>query len=431
MPEDDTIFALSSGQPPAAIAIIRISGPAAKFALQKLSGAVPADRVACVRKLTAPDSGKPLDTALVLWFPGPDNATGEDLAELHVHGGRAVVRAIESVLTHLPGLRPATAGEFTRRAFLNGRIDMAEAEGLADLLAAETELHRQNALSLASGKFSGRIDQWRAQILQLSALVEAELDFSDEDDVAPRHLEKLYAVATDLRAEMMTLIDAPSAEKLREGISVVLAGPPNAGKSTLLNALVEQEAAIVSEIAGTTRDVIRVPMALNGIPFVFTDTAGLRTAGADTIENIGMEKAQNAIASADIILWLGPEDMGPDRPQTWEVEAQIDRAPPYPKTRANVRFSAHTGLNMDVLVRKLCEAARELLPRPGEFAINARQKEHLARVTQCLEDFATTGDLLLMGEELRNARLSLDALLGRTHTEDMLDTLFGKFCIGK
>lgn len=431
MTHHETIFALSSGQPPAAIAIIRISGPDARSALQKLCGTIPAARVASHRKLTDPDSCALLDTGLVLWFPGPGTATGEDLAELHVHGGRAIVRALESVLTRLPGLRAATAGEFTRRAFLNGRMDLAEAEGLADLLSAETELHRCAALSLASGKFSRRIEEWRLEILKLSALIEAELDFSDEDDVAPGKAAKLHSDAALLHAALESVIAAPAAEKLRDGIEVVLAGPPNAGKSTLLNALVDQDAAIVSDIAGTTRDVIRVPVALDGLPFVFSDTAGLRDIGSDSIEDMGIARAQQAIAEADIVLWLGSENQGPRRSHVWEVEARIDAKPTFIKTNPDIRVSALTGQNIDMLTRKLCTAAKDLLPKPGAFAVNVRQKAHLCAVLSNLEDFMCTDDFLLMGEELRNARLSLDALLGRTHTEDMLDTLFGRFCIGK
>ena len=219
-----------------------------------------------------------LDQALVLVFPGPDSASGEDLAELHLHGGRAVVRAVEAVLAGLPGLRRAEPGEFTRRAFLNGRIDLNEAEGLADLLSAETEWQRRAAGAMMGGAFSAAIEAWRQEVLRLSALTEAELDFSDEDDVGNQNSSYVSNSCVKLHDAITDLLAAPAAEKLRDGLRVVLAGPPNSGKSTLLNALVAREAAIVSDIAGTTRDTIEVPVAFEGIPLLFIDTAGLRDA---------------------------------------------------------------------------------------------------------------------------------------------------------
>ncbi len=431
MAAQDTIFALSSGQPPAAIAVMRISGPQAGAALRALCGKLPVPRQASLRRLVHPETGATLDHALVLWFPGPDTATGEDLAELHLHGGRAVVRAVESCLADIKGLRKAIAGEFTRRAFLNGRMDLAEAEGLADLLSAESELQRASALSLASGRFSKIINDWRGEILKLSARVEAALDFSDEDDVAPDQLASLRTDTAMLNDTIRNMLGQPSAEKLKEGIRVVLAGPPNSGKSTLINALVEREAAIVSDIAGTTRDVIEVPIAFEGIPFVFTDTAGLRDAKDDEIEQIGVARARKVIEQADIVLWLGKEGEGPAHKEIWEIEAQVDGAPPYPKSSPLVRLSAMTGQNMAQLIARLIDAGGQILPGPDSFAINQRQRLHLNTVSQSLQNIAGIDDYLLIGEELRLARAALDSLLGNTHTEDMLDTLFGRFCIGK
>ncbi len=431
MAAQDTIFALSSGQPPAAIAVMRISGPEAGTALQALCGNLPAPRQASLRGLVHSETGATLDHALVLWFPGPDTATGEDLAELHLHGGRAVVRAVEACLADMNGLRAAIAGEFTRRAFLNGRMDLAEAEGLGDLLTAESELQRQAAMSALSGRFSRAIESWREDILKLSARVEAELDFSDEDDVSPGVPDALKAEAGALHSAIDAVLDQPSAEKLKEGIRVVLAGPPNSGKSTLINRLTEKEAAIVSDIAGTTRDIIEVPVAFQGTPFVFTDTAGLRDAEGDAIEKIGIERARKVIGEADIVLWLGAEGEGPDHSMLWEIEAQVDGTPPYPKADADIRLSARTGENLDRLIEKLVSSAGTLLPPPDSFAVNQRQRMHLENVSAALGSVATLEDYLLIGEELRIARAALDGLLGNTHTEDMLDALFGRFCIGK
>lgn len=429
----ETIFALSSGAPPAAVAIIRISGPHAGSALAALAGSLPAPRHAAVRTLRSPESGEPLDRALVLWFAGPDTATGEDLAELHLHGGRAVVSAVEAALAILPGLRLAEPGEFTRRAFLNGRIDLAEAEGLSDLLFAETEAQRVAAMRMASGHLSRQVEAWRGEVLRLSAFVEAALDFSDEDDVGTDVADTVAVSIAALIADLRTALARPRAERLRDGIRVVLAGPPNSGKSTLLNALVQREAAIVSDIAGTTRDVIEAPVALSGIPFVLTDTAGLRDEGAEAIETIGIARARDAMAGADIVLWLGPEGEGPLHPCLWEIEPQIDRAGVSRETKrsARHRLSAQTREGLDVLVADLVATARTLLPGSGEVALNARQHRLLDECAVTLEQAEGQGDLLLRAESLRLARRSLDQLLGRTHVEDMLDALFGAFCIGK
>ena len=319
----DTIFALSSGAPPAAIAIIRISGPAAFDAVRVLAGRVPDPRRASLASLKN-SAGVELDRALVLTFPGPDSATGEDLAELQLHGGRAVVRAVEAALAaYCRGLRQAEAGEFTRRAFLNGRIDLNEAEGLADLLSAETEWQRRAAVSMMGGAFSKAVEAWRLEVLRLSAMTEAELDFSDEGDVETQDNIIISSGCIELHDAIMDLLASPAAEKLRDGLRVVLGGPPNSGKSTLLNALVAREAAIVSDIAGTTRDMIEVPVSLEGIPFVFTDTAGLRDTTEDVIEAIGIERTRVAMDAADIILWLGDERGAPDHEHVIEVEAEM------------------------------------------------------------------------------------------------------------
>jgi tRNA modification GTPase len=427
----DTIFALSSGAPPAAIAIIRISGTAAFSAVRALAGRAPEPRRASLAELKHPENGDVLDHALVLTFPGPQSASGEDLAELHLHGGRAVVRAVEAVLAGLPGLRRAEPGEFTRRAFLNGRIDLNEAEGLADLLSAETEWQRRAASAMMGGAFSTAVEEWRQEVLRLSAMTEAELDFSDEDDVDTQDNIKISDACVGLHDAIVELLDAPAAEKLREGLHIVLGGPPNSGKSTLLNALVAREAAIVSDIAGTTRDMIEVPVALEGIPFVFTDTAGLRDTTDDSIEAMGMERSRIAMASADMILWLGEEGGAPDHPQLIEIDAKCDEAMHAGKRAAAFRVSALSGEGMNELVRHIISIAKTLLPPPDRFAINLRQRTLMADCAQALKEASSSPDLLIVAEHLRQARLSLDALTGRAHTEDMLDMLFGRFCIGK
>lgn len=429
-----TIFALSSGAPPAGIAVVRISGPQAGPALIQLCGALPVPRRASFRRLVDPADGTLLDATMVLWLPGPATATGEDSAELHLHGGRAVVAAVLAVLARLPGLRPAEAGEFTRRAFLNGRIDLNEAEGLADLLSAETELQRRSALAMADGALSRRVEQWRQGVLTLSAGLEALLDFSDEDDVGEGGdtlPPGFIGQAGDLAESIAAWLDRPRAEPLREGFRVVLAGPTNAGKSTLFNALVEAEAAITAAEPGTTRDVLTRSVAIDGVPFTFADTAGLRDEGAGEIERIGIARARAEAARADLILWLGPEGEGPDGLALWELAARADDPAAPTKAAPRHRLSAHTGDGLDALRRDLVDHARASLPAPGEAALNARQHDLLAQVHAALLGARLECDPLLAAEHLRLARRALDALTGRAGTEDMLDTLFGRFCIGK
>ncbi|MEM7780450.1 MAG: tRNA uridine-5-carboxymethylaminomethyl(34) synthesis GTPase MnmE [Pseudomonadota bacterium] len=422
-----TIFALSSGAPPAAIGVIRISGPNAGEALKALVGRMIEPRRPSLAQLRD-GGGDLLDEALVLWFPGPRTATGEDLAELHCHGGRAVLAGVSDALSAMQGLRPAQEGEFTRRAFANGRIDLAEAEGLADLLEAETELQRMAALASVEGVLSGKVVAWRAEVLRLSALVEAALDFSDEDDV-----DALPAsFAEDLRGladELEDYCRRPRSERLKEGFRVALGGSPNSGKSTLFNALTESEAAITSPIAGTTRDVIERSVAITGVPFTFVDTAGLRQGGAEEIEAIGIERATLELKKADCVLWLGGEGGGPDG--AWEISARLDAEDHRPKPSARHAVSALTGEGIGALKKDLVEFARLGLPKPGEAALNARQHARLSEALDALMGAEARSDPLLVGEELRSARLAFDRLIGRATTEDMLDTLFGRFCIGK
>ncbi|WP_257787769.1 tRNA uridine-5-carboxymethylaminomethyl(34) synthesis GTPase MnmE [Sphingopyxis sp. QXT-31] len=434
------MFALSSGMPPAAIGVVRVSGPRAGAALEALAGRLPAPRRASLAELKDAN-GAPLDRALLLWFPGPATATGEDLAELHLHGGRAVVAAVEAALDAMPGLRRAEAGEFTRRAFDNGRIDLAEAEGLADLLAAETESQRRQAMAMASGHVSRAVEAWQDRLLALMAGAEAELNFADEDDVevgetvAQRLREGMAALA----ANMGEWLARPAAEVIAEGLSVVIAGPPNAGKSTLINAIAKRELAIVSSVAGTTRDVIETALALDGIAMRFSDTAGLRAESGDAIEMIGIDRAKAAVEVADILLWLGPPKEVPEHRRAILVAAQTDRwkgdaAAEAEAARCDLTLSAATGEGMDKLHRMIVEMARTLLPREGEAALRRRQRKALAEAKAWLEvepGSREAGDLILLAERLRLAGGALDRITGRAGVEEMLDTLFGRFCIGK
>lgn len=429
----DTIFALSSGAPPAAIGVIRISGPNARFALEQLADKVPPPRRAVLAALRDTD-GQELDRAVVLWLPGPGTATGEDSAEFHLHGGRAVVAAVEASLGALPGMRRAEPGEFTRRAFANGRIDLAEAEGLADLLSAETELQRRGALAMAGGALSRLVTDWRGRVLALSAAIEAALDFAGDDDIDDQGAVVPPGVSEGcaaLAGQIGDWLARPRAEQLREGFRVVLAGPPNAGKSTLFNALVEDEAAITAAEPGTTRDVIVRTVAIGGVPFAFVDTAGLREDGAGAIEQIGIARARAEAERADLVLWLGPEGEGPRDRTVWDIAAQSDRIDLPTKRRVKFRLSALTGEGLDDLRQALIEHARTALPQPGAVALNARQHGLLSEVRIASGDAAACDDPLLAAENLRLARVALDRLVGRAGTEDMLDALFGRFCIGK
>jgi tRNA modification GTPase len=427
MPPQDTIYALSSGQPPAAIAIVRLSGAQADTALERLAGRLPPPRRASL--VTLRDAqGEMLDRCVAIRFPGPASATGEDLVELHLHGGRAVVAAVLNALGRVPGLRAAAPGEFTRRSFDNGRIDLLEAEGLADLLTAETEGQRRAALRLAEGELSRFVEHCRARVLALAARVEATLDFSDEDDVGQASDANWSAELSSLRRDLRGLLDRPSAERLRDGVRVVVAGPPNAGKSSLINAMAGREAAITSAVPGTTRDLIEVPLSLGGLPFLLIDSAGLRES-ADVVEAIGVSKAEAAIAGADILLWLGEPQCAPEHSTVLRVRSKLDILGP--SAAADLSVSAHSGEGLTELVERLVTRAGAMLPAEGEAAINERQRAALAAVDRHLKGAGEAHDALIVAEELRCARAALDKLTGCAGVEDMLEALFGRFCIGK
>lgn len=428
----DTIFALSSGQPPAGIAVVRITGPAAFAAIEALVGRMPAPRRASLR--TVRHRGEALDRALVLCFPGPNTATGEDLAELHLHGGRAVVRAVEAALRQLPGLRAAEAGEFTRRALANGRIDLTEAEGLADLLAAESEGQRRAAMRASEGGIRRMVEGWADRTLALSAAVEAMLDHADEDDVAGEGdpLGIIVGKSAVLAEEIEHIVAQPGVERLRDGIRVVLAGPPNAGKSTLLNALVGRDAAIVSPIAGTTRDRIEAPVLRDGTSYLFIDTAGLHAAPSDPVEAIGIDRARMSIDEADIILWLD-DDAPPSAIDGDTVILVHPRADVAGRTAASDRVpvSALTGQGIDGLWRIIAARAAILLPPLDATPLNARQRDLAAAAAVALRLAPTLADPLLIAEQLRRALSIFHRITGRADVEAMLDSLFGRFCIGK
>jgi tRNA modification GTPase len=424
----DTIFALSSGSPPAAIALVRISGPAADDALSRLARTLPEPRRAALIELRT-DEG-PLDRAIVLRFPGPDSVTGEDVVELHLHGGRAVVAAILDALGAIDGLRAAEPGEFTRRAFEHGRIDLAEAEGLADLLTAETESQRRAALAMAGGSVSRLVADWQERLLALSARLEAALDFSDEGEVG----DSLPAGWTDdlcaLAAELEASLARPPAERLRDGVRIVIAGPPNAGKSSLLNVLAGREAAITSALPGTTRDLVEAPTAIGGMPFLLVDTAGLRD-GVDEVERIGVDRAKQSLAAADLILWLGEVEACPDPGRSIMVESKADLRSGGPDPAFVVSVSAVTGQGMNRLFDEVAKRAAALLPRDGDVAINRRHRDAVTAAHSELCAAQSEQDFLLLAESLRRARLRLDRITGRSGVEDMLDALFARLCIGK
>ena len=422
----DTIFALSSGRPPAAVSVIRVSGPHAHGAGRSIAGHLPPPRMAAVRELRDPASAELLDEALVIRFDGPGSSTGEDIVEFQCHGGRAVVDALLGALTSCDGLRLAEPGEFTRRAFENGRIDLTEAEGLADLIEAETQSQRKAALALAEGGLRKQVGVWLDQLLALSAQAERAIDYDEDDaEVDPALVRGCAMLAEELRS----WLDRPRVERLKDGVRVVIAGPPNAGKSSLVNALAGEERAIVTAIPGTTRDHIEVPLSLGGIPIVLTDTAGLREA-SDEVEAIGVSRAAKLIESAEVIVWLGEPEDAPAAPVPLiRVHSKADLGGPLPAETLAV--STVTGQGLVELVRRIGDAAQSILPPEGAVSLNRRQAEQLDEAARTLADAERTRDLVLVAESLRVARAAFDRLTGRAGVEDVLDALFSRFCLGK
>lgn len=422
-----TIFALSSGALPAAIAVVRISGAAAGAALTALAGRLPPPRRA-VSATLHDEAGELLDRALILWLPGPATATGEDIAELHLHGGRAVVAAVLAALGALPGLRMAEAGEFTRRAFANGRLDLAQAEGLADLLSAETEGQRRQALRLAEGGLGRLVAGWQQRLLDLSARIEAAIEFGEEEEDVPGLGEAERTALRSLGQDLAASLTQPPAERLRDGVRIVVAGPPNTGKSSLINSLAGREAAIASPIAGTTRDIIEVPVNLAGMPCLLIDSAGLR-ASAGRVEQLGVARARAAIDTADLILWLGKSGDSPRPDVTMLINAKADlRA--RPGRGEGIAVSALTGAGLPELEAELSRRVAALLPAADSVALNARHRALIGEAAAEI-DAASQDDPIIVAEHLRHARLALDRITGRAGVEEMLDALFGRFCIGK
>jgi len=434
----DTIVALASGAVPAAIAVIRISGPETRRVLEAFCGGVPDPRHASLRDIGPPHLPA-IDRGLAIWFPGPASFTGEDMAELHTHGSRAVVSAVIEAVLSLPGTRLAEPGEFARRAFENGKLDLTQVEGLADLISAETEAQRRQALAQAEGSLRTLYEGWRAELLRAQALVEAGLDFADEGDVATDVALKAEAVVTPLLAAISTHLADRRGERLRDGVRIVIAGPPNVGKSSLLNVLAKRDVAIVSEEAGTTRDVLEVHLDLGGLPVILSDTAGLRETESK-VEAEGVRRALSRTEGANVVLWL-VDATAP----VWEPPAalgskaaicilnKIDLAPGG-AVRDCIQISAKTGQGLDQVIEALEEQA-VLVAETGlgsPLMTRARHRAELDGARAALDRFGDPSlSPELKAEELRIAARHLGRLTGRIDVEEVLGAIFGEFCIGK
>jgi tRNA modification GTPase len=438
-PRNPTIFALSSGRPPSAIAIVRVSGPDAASAVQQLVGKIPEPRMA-MRALLRDAVGAGIDDAVVLWFPAPASATGEDVAEFHVHGGRAVLAALFASLSSIEGLRPAEPGEFTRRAFENGKLDLTEAEGLDDLIHADTDRQRHQALRQLKGLLGDKARDWRKEIIEAQALIEAGIDFSDESDVPIELIAPALTKVKALLAEIRSVLAAQGkAERLREGLVIAIAGPPNVGKSTLMNQLARREVAIVSPHAGTTRDVIEVQLDLDGYPVTVIDTAGIRETD-DPVEQEGVRRARARAAEADLVLWLADAEGTGTTHQVdapiWLVRNKIDisSATSKPGDPSEFRISAARGDGVADLINALVSFARDFFGSSESGLITReRQRRLLEDTSRALERSiaAINEGEELAAEDLRSAAYSLGRLLGRVDVEDILDVIFREFCIGK
>jgi tRNA modification GTPase len=428
-----TICALSSGAGRAGVAVIRISGPATSKVLRELCGTVPTPRRASLRKLKHPRTGDVLDRGLVLWLPAPASFTGEDMAELHVHGGRAVVGNVVTTLLSQPG-------EFARRAFEHGKLDLTAVEGLADLIDAETEAQARQALAQAEGGARALYERWREELVKAQALSEAGLDFADEADVAADAAVQADAIVAKLLAAISRHLADRRGERLRDGFRVVIAGPPNAGKSSLLNALAQRDVAIVSEEAGTTRDVIEVHLDLGGLPVIVTDTAGLREAESG-VETEGIKRALARAERADLVLWLvdatAPQWDAPDA-LIAANNGKVCVLNKFDLVKAaqiaeGLALSAKTGEGVAKLVELLSDRAREGLAA-GEPAVitRARHRAELEAAALALQRFrGERGGPELKAEELRIAARHLGRLTGRIDVDEVLGAIFSEFCIGK
>lgn len=433
----DTIFALSSGALPSGVAVIRLSGTSVRNVLERLAGGVPPPRAASLKALRS-NSGELLDRGLVIFFEGPASFTGEDCAELQLHGGRAVVAAVLRELASLPGLRQAEAGDFTRRAFLNGKLDLAQTEALSDLIAAETEAQRLFALHNTGELHKAIYGGWGRRLLHARAMIEAELDFADEGDVPGSVAEQVWADMAALHDELRSHVKGyATAEIVREGFRIVLLGAPNAGKSSLLNALAQRDVAIVTDIAGTTRDLIEVALDLGGYKVILTDTAGLRPTD-DEVERIGVSRALEAAGRADLILHLiEPEQAQADEfaaeGRLWRISTKSDL---YPNdSNEAISISTRTGEGLDRLLALLTElvkteanlASGQAVPfRARHIALMKEGMAHLSRAIDMID-----APLELRAEDLRLTSTALSRIVGDTDVEDLLGAIFSEFCIGK
>lgn len=441
IPQFDTIYARASGAGRAAITVVRLSGLRTREVLARLVGTVPEARLASLRRLRCPERGEVLDHALVLWFPGPGSYTGEDAAELHLHGGPAVLDGVSAALDAL-GCRVAEPGEFTRRALLHGKLDLIQAEAISDLVAAETAPQRRQALRQAEGSLSRLYEEWRSSLARILAYQEAAIEFEMDDLPSDLHLQARRG-AQELSVEIARhLDDGRRGERLREGVSVAILGAPNAGKSSLLNALVGREAAIVSARPGTTRDVVECRLDLGGVPAVLADTAGLRRT-TDEIEQEGVRRARLRGELADLVVAVFAVDAPPDpetldliaaRPEALLVATKCDLSAP-PRTllgRAVLPTSARTALGLDELRARLAEAvqgAAELADAP--VLTRSRHRAALSEAAARLAEGVEAPLPELAAEAYRGALLALGRLTGRVGIEDILDVVFGDFCIGK
>ena len=420
----DLIFAEATPPGRGGVSVVRISGPGARDAAEQLVGPMAEPRHAYLRQVV--EAGEVLDHALAIWFPAGGSFTGEEVAELQLHGAPVVVRRVSAALLR-QGARPADAGEFTRRAFINGRMDLSEIEGLGDLLAAETEMQRKQALRTAGGELSRTAERWRGMLIEAGALVEVSVDFADEDvpDEVPA---RVFEIVATLRDELRRELDGfGSAERLRQGFEVAIVGPPNAGKSSLLNYLAKRDVAIVSDRAGTTRDVIELRYDLRGLPVTFLDTAGLREA-QDDVERIGIDRARSRATAADLRIHLSRdggvvEDVWRDGDMAVRGHADLDGV------SGGEQLSAVTGEGVDHLLQRIFDALSDRVSSGG-LVSHERQRADIAGAAETLEiDDALPAEIV--AEHLRHASQFLDKLVGRIAPDDYLDRIFSSFCIGK
>lgn len=449
----DTVAALSSGLVPSGVAVVRVSGPNVRFAIERIAGGVTQPRFATLRTFKDPATGRTLDRGLVLFFPEPNSFTGEDVAEFHAHGGRAVVQALLQALWSLDGIVPAEAGDFTRQAFLNGKLDLTQVEAVGDLIHASTALQLDQALDQLDGAAGRKLDVWKNVIADARAMIEADLDFSDEDDVPGSVVDSLPEQLQGLRQEMQDELSSSVAERLREGFRVVLAGAPNSGKSTLLNALLQRDAVLVSPIAGTTRDLIDVPVDLDGLPVILSDTAGIRpqTMSHDAVETMGIEKARLAIDGADCVVWLLGGDQGegpavqvvPQKTIRVRSKSDMDGADGAANQEVDLCVSGKTGAGLDALKKRISDMLRgrhglddEIGTATGRLVLDARRRLSVQSACSRLEgalDRLKEGSRSLdhAAEELRLAQRALGSITGDVDAEQVLDRVFSRFCIGK